>query len=246
MDGTKDTGTPHQGPALRGSPRKAALPQVRRSHAGNGERQSPRRRRAGRARRGHLLAPRHPRGAPGGVVMTALALIPVVGAALVWGPVAVYLLLTGDCWDGGILLAYGSTVIGLADNILRRFSSAGTPSCRTSSCCCPRWGDSSFFRHGRLRHQAHARRAVRDLADFHLRSSGQTRRFPPLLPLYPALSPSGRSRIVPSPRKQRKARHRANPEGNGNPFENGKARPPDSRPLRYTLTPKFLRNGKPA
>ena len=54
-----------------------------------------------------------------GVVMTALALIPVVGAALVWGPVAVYLLLTGDYWDGGILLAYGSTVIGLADNILR-------------------------------------------------------------------------------------------------------------------------------
>ena len=57
-------------------------------------------------------------GALGGV-MTALALIPVVGAALVWGPVAVYLLLTGDYWDGGILLAYGSTVIGLADNILR-------------------------------------------------------------------------------------------------------------------------------
>ena len=54
-----------------------------------------------------------------GVVMTALALIPVVGAALVWGPVAIYLLLTGDYWDGGILLAYGSTVIGLADNILR-------------------------------------------------------------------------------------------------------------------------------
>ena len=54
-----------------------------------------------------------------GVVMTALALIPVVGAALVWGPVAVYLLLTGSYWEGGVLLAYGSTVIGLADNILR-------------------------------------------------------------------------------------------------------------------------------
>lgn len=54
-----------------------------------------------------------------GVVMTALALIPIVGAALVWGPVALYLLLTGNYWEGGILLAYGSTVIGLADNILR-------------------------------------------------------------------------------------------------------------------------------
>ena len=51
--------------------------------------------------------------------MSALALIPVVGAALVWGPVAAYLLLTGNYWEGGILLAYGSTVIGLADNILR-------------------------------------------------------------------------------------------------------------------------------
>lgn len=54
-----------------------------------------------------------------GVIMTTLALIPVVGTALVWGPVAVYLLLTGDYWDGGILLAYGSTMVGLADNILR-------------------------------------------------------------------------------------------------------------------------------
>lgn len=54
-----------------------------------------------------------------GVVMAALALIPIVGAALVWGPVALYLLLTGSYWEGGILLAYGSGVIGLADNILR-------------------------------------------------------------------------------------------------------------------------------
>lgn len=54
-----------------------------------------------------------------GVVMAVLALIPVVGAALVWGPVALYLLLTGDYWAGGVLLAYGSGVIGLADNILR-------------------------------------------------------------------------------------------------------------------------------
>lgn len=54
-----------------------------------------------------------------GVVMAVLALIPVVGAALVWGPVAIYLLLTGNYWEGGILLAYGSGVIGLADNLLR-------------------------------------------------------------------------------------------------------------------------------
>ena len=54
-----------------------------------------------------------------GVVMTLLSLIPVVGAALVWGPTAVYLLVTGHYWQGAILIAYGACVIGLADNLLR-------------------------------------------------------------------------------------------------------------------------------
>ncbi len=54
-----------------------------------------------------------------GVVMTLLSLIPVVGAALVWGPTALYLLVTGQYWQGAILIAYGACVIGLADNLLR-------------------------------------------------------------------------------------------------------------------------------
>lgn len=54
-----------------------------------------------------------------GVVMTLLSLIPVVGAGVVWAPVAGYLLLTGDHVSGVVLLAYGVFVIGLADNILR-------------------------------------------------------------------------------------------------------------------------------
>ena len=54
-----------------------------------------------------------------GVVMTGLSLIPVVGAALVWVPTAIYLLVTGNYWQGAILLVYGACVIGLADNILR-------------------------------------------------------------------------------------------------------------------------------
>lgn len=45
--------------------------------------------------------------------------LPVVGAALVWGPTAVYLLVTGHYWQGAILIAYGACVIGLADNLLR-------------------------------------------------------------------------------------------------------------------------------
>lgn len=54
-----------------------------------------------------------------GVVMTGLSLIPVVGAALVWAPTAVYLLATGQYWAGAVLLLYGAGVIGLADNVLR-------------------------------------------------------------------------------------------------------------------------------
>lgn len=54
-----------------------------------------------------------------GVIMTLLALIPIVGATLVWGPTAIYLLATGQYGDGIILILFGAGVIGLADNILR-------------------------------------------------------------------------------------------------------------------------------
>jgi predicted PurR-regulated permease PerM len=54
-----------------------------------------------------------------GVVMTLLSLIPVVGAGLIWGPVAIYLFAIGEWPQGVILVAFGAVVIGLADNILR-------------------------------------------------------------------------------------------------------------------------------
>jgi len=54
-----------------------------------------------------------------GVVMTLLSLIPVVGAGLIWGPVAIYLFAIGDWVQGLILTAFGVGVIGLVDNILR-------------------------------------------------------------------------------------------------------------------------------
>lgn len=54
-----------------------------------------------------------------GVAMTLLSLVPVVGAALIWGPAALYLLVVGHYWQGGLLIAYGACVIGLADNLLR-------------------------------------------------------------------------------------------------------------------------------
>ncbi len=54
-----------------------------------------------------------------GVVMALLSLIPVVGAGLIWGPVAIYLFAIGEWPQGLILVVFGAVVIGLADNILR-------------------------------------------------------------------------------------------------------------------------------
>ena len=54
-----------------------------------------------------------------GVLMAFLSLLPAVGAALVWGPVAIYLLVTGAVWQGCALIAFGTLVIGLVDNLLR-------------------------------------------------------------------------------------------------------------------------------
>ena len=54
-----------------------------------------------------------------GVAMAILSLIPIVGAAIIWLPTAIYLLSVGNYLDGLVLIVYGACVIGLADNILR-------------------------------------------------------------------------------------------------------------------------------
>ncbi len=52
-------------------------------------------------------------------VMAFLSLLPAIGAAVVWFPVAIYLLVTGEVWRGIVLLAFGASVISTIDNILR-------------------------------------------------------------------------------------------------------------------------------
>jgi predicted PurR-regulated permease PerM len=42
-----------------------------------------------------------------------------IGPAIVWAPVAVYLLATGAIWQGAVVIGSGVLVIGLADNVLR-------------------------------------------------------------------------------------------------------------------------------
>ncbi|MFC5497508.1 AI-2E family transporter [Caenimonas terrae] len=62
-------------------------------------------------------------GVPGamlwGAVMAMLSLLPAIGAAIVWLPVAIWLLVTGSLWQGFGLIAWGVLVIGLVDNLLR-------------------------------------------------------------------------------------------------------------------------------
>ncbi|WP_372964941.1 AI-2E family transporter [Marinobacter sp.] len=54
-----------------------------------------------------------------GVVMAIVSLLPAVGAAIVWVPVALYLTAVGDVVPAIVLTVFGVVVIGLADNILR-------------------------------------------------------------------------------------------------------------------------------
>ncbi len=70
------------------------------------------------------------------VVMALCSLLPAVGAAIVWVPVAIYFLATGSVWQGVVLLAYGAFVMGLVDNLLRP-RLVGKERCRTILCCSP-------------------------------------------------------------------------------------------------------------
>jgi predicted PurR-regulated permease PerM len=54
-----------------------------------------------------------------GVVMTVLSIIPGVGGALVWVPIAIILLAQGEVWRAVGLAAFNSLVVGSVDNLLR-------------------------------------------------------------------------------------------------------------------------------
>jgi predicted PurR-regulated permease PerM len=54
-----------------------------------------------------------------GVVMAMFSLIPAVGPAIIWLPVAIYLFATGESVKALILAGFGAGVIGLIDNLVR-------------------------------------------------------------------------------------------------------------------------------
>ncbi|MCY1279634.1 putative transport protein [compost metagenome] len=54
-----------------------------------------------------------------GVMMAFFSLLPLVGAGMIWGPVALFLVMEGAIWPGVGLALFGVLVIGLVDNVLR-------------------------------------------------------------------------------------------------------------------------------
>lgn len=56
-----------------------------------------------------------------GIGMAFLSLLPYVGAALVWAPAGIYLLVIGKIWQGIFLLAWGAGVVSMVDNFLRAY-----------------------------------------------------------------------------------------------------------------------------
>jgi len=56
-----------------------------------------------------------------GFVAALLALLPVGGAALVWGPGVIFLFLTGATLKAALLALWGVVVVSLVDNILKPF-----------------------------------------------------------------------------------------------------------------------------
>lgn len=54
-----------------------------------------------------------------GVAMGFFSLFPAVGTGLIWAPMAIYLLVTGDIWQGVALLVCGFVIISSVDNVVR-------------------------------------------------------------------------------------------------------------------------------
>lgn len=60
-----------------------------------------------------------PNGLFWGVVTMGLAILPVVGSGMVWGPAAVILLMQGHTVPGVLMIVWGAVVVGGIDNFIR-------------------------------------------------------------------------------------------------------------------------------
>ncbi|MFK7842805.1 MAG: AI-2E family transporter [Sphingorhabdus sp.] len=53
------------------------------------------------------------------VLMGVFSLIPAIGTGFIWAPVALFLLVTGDVWQGVVLILCGVFIISMVDNLVR-------------------------------------------------------------------------------------------------------------------------------
>jgi len=53
------------------------------------------------------------------VVMIVLSLLPFVGSFLIWGPAAIFLFLQGEFVLSGVLVLWGTVIVGVSDDYLR-------------------------------------------------------------------------------------------------------------------------------
>lgn len=54
-----------------------------------------------------------------GVAMGVFSLFPAIGTGLIWVPMAIYLVATGQVWQGAVLFACGFVIISSVDNVAR-------------------------------------------------------------------------------------------------------------------------------
>lgn len=54
-----------------------------------------------------------------GVLMAIASLLPAVGTGIIWVPAAIFLLATGQIWQGLVVVGSGLGLVGMADNVLR-------------------------------------------------------------------------------------------------------------------------------
>lgn len=66
-----------------------------------------------------LLIARVPHAGVWGAAMVLVALLPMGGTALVWGPIGLVLLATGKTTEGLFLLSWGAFLVGTIDNVIR-------------------------------------------------------------------------------------------------------------------------------
>ena len=60
-------------------------------------------------------------------------MIPVVGAGLLWAPIALYFLVTGAIWKGVVLVVFGAVVLTAVDTSYGRSSWATKRTCPATS-----------------------------------------------------------------------------------------------------------------